>query len=595
MPGHRVRAKQILNAKLNWGNMQKSKLVITTALSFIFSSTMFVSAQAKKLKIPENRVIEVYQIPDLSEAGGTVAAGSGPGGPNDPADLSRYQVTSKTYAGTILTMQGMLDEIRKKSPDKTLNPKVRIFNSAKPEGRAINRDLIIISTGLIQALTGQGPIIKEAPEKLDISDTDGLSSLSFILAHEYAHLLYGHHILYKQKEDETRGFTKLIAGSLQVMHTAQSLNREFGGGLNKEFVQANKTLNAAAISTPWVEAELYRYSYAPFRKQAEQMADYMASDLLSNPDNPSPKYNAQRGAQPMRGLYKIYDNSVKAQMKRLAKDAGKTATVASKQMAASAPLVALNGGDVGAFLSANLKAVAIAFGAKQLLGRLSKKRTHLYYSAEKRVDAIDEYYGAFYPVKNEKASAAQMAANMAFAAMFEKENSAAAAADQAIVFLTRGDIEGAAKALASVTGTEKYTDTKYITASGHVTFAQGNFGAAISNYNKVKNKGDVTEQVFRRLSQSYMLQENPEMAISTLDEGMQTFSTETYIAEKIGLLVVLERDEEALVVYEQCVALGDKKLAKVCKTQAKPILETETEDDGLLKGVGGLLKKGTGL
>ncbi len=52
-----------------------------------------------------------------------------------------------------------------------------------------------------------------------------------------------------------------------------------------------------------------------------------------------------------------------------------------------------------------------------------------------------------------------------------------------------------------------------------------------------------------------------------------------------NLGVTLERPEEAIATYEECVALKDKDLTKTCKAEVQSVLEPGTEMKGLLGGI----------
>ncbi len=578
--------------------MSAKNLCLKVGLFLACASQPF-TAIAKSPKIPEQTVISTYSPPTIDTSGASAYAGSGPLDPQDPLDLRRYETTSRTYSATIRMLDQIMLEVMQAAPVKSIRPKIRVLNQQKVEAKAYGTDLIIVSTGLLKALTSANvpEDVKEKDlDKFQFSEEAKLNSLAYILAHEYAHLLYKHPIIYQQKEEETKGFTKAIGAGIQLLHATQTLNAQIGGtNMNQEFNDANKVLYGAAVASPWVEAELYRFQYSPYVKDAEQMADYMATDLLTSSTFGPPKYNAEDGAQLLRGLYEAYDDSVDAKLKRLGKEAADTAKDASLKMAATAPNVALSGGDVGSFMEGHLKLAITTFGLKKLFGRLNKGKVHLYYSSDKRVDAVEEYFDAFYTAETPEMSASSLAFFEKFKSTFTEENTPAAAAEQAMEFLAKGDIEGALKALQSVTSADRLQNTQYLKASGDVAFANAQFGQAISYFNQAKLKGDVDMQVFRDLSKSYMMLENETMAINALDEGMEKFGTEAFIVEKISLLVILNKDEEVMTTYAACKALPDEDIVKECYKTAKPVLEPDKGKGGFLKSIGDTVKDTTGL
>lgn len=177
--------------------------------------------------------------------------------------------------------------IRTNSPVSSINPEVQIYNTKLPVGHAINQNLITLSMGLFTAISefyrGDNKIQTQA--------------LAFILAHEYAHLLYDHPKKYKEKKKQTDvlGF---LTKSYDVMRSANTIQRNYTGSTAPGFHKAEQGIMAGIVASPWIEAELYRSTYAPYRKKEEMKADFMAFDLLQPGPSQEETYDPMLGAEP---------------------------------------------------------------------------------------------------------------------------------------------------------------------------------------------------------------------------------------------------------------------------------------------------------
>ncbi|MGB6318193.1 MAG: hypothetical protein WBG08_06110 [Litorimonas sp.] len=551
-----------------------------------------------KPKIPEARVIDTYEYPDVDlpapEAGAEAPAfGPGLAARYSPEDMARMEEISRQYRGTVIFLEGILRDIRRNSPRPEINPRIMITDNLRPNASAPSKDLILVSVGLLNVLSGVEPYnhdnqTEEAPVYLDLPLEDRHNALAFHIAHEYAHLLFQHPIIFAKREKDTRIFTDLVAAGFTGLAIANEVNGMTGGGMSSEISDAAKVLRSSAVATPWIEAEMRRYAFAPFRKDAEQLADFMAMDLLASPDDPEPKYDPSKGAQPLRSIYEEYDDSLKAKMKALSKEVEATLERSAERIANVAPAALLGGGNVGQASLNMLKLGAIEFGAKQLIGRLDKDKIHLYYRASKRVDAIDEYNALFYDAQVEAADA-QLAGQFAsFMDTYTQEHSAPAAADRAMALLGLGDVEGAEKALRSITDGSGANNTDYVSADGHVAFAQGNYIVAASHYERVRHKADVSVEVYSQLASSYLYSNQPEQALRTIDAGMERFSFEQFAFRKIGILLDLERNDDALGVNGRCQAVESKSVRKDCARAVKHLMEPDKPN--LLGGIGKALE-----
>lgn len=554
-----------------------------TVLALFAVSSYAVTAEANP-KIPEARVMTTYTVPTIDENGEALAAGSGVGRQFSIDDLARLDATTRNYPSTVRDLERILSEIRRRSPDLSVNPKIKISNIPKASAYAINQDLIVVSVGLLQALAGEAPhgqILDEDEDlKFDLDPEEQTNALAYILAHEYAHLLYRHPQVYAKKQKDTKIFTDMVAAGFAAVQIANQVNATVDVGLSDEIQEANEALMIGAVASPWVEAELYRFAYAPFTKESEQLADYMAIDLLSDVKNTDTVFQARKGAQPLRGLYKDYDDSLEGKVKALGKEASKSMEAASERILSAAPATLFNGGNMGGLVKDNLKLAFLDFGLKQLMGRLNKQKVHLYHRSSKRVDAIDEYYSIFYKEAEETADAGLMASFASLMDNFSRENTPTAAADQAMSFLLQGDLKGAKEALESVISGNKYSNTDFISASGHVAYAEGKFEEAVGHYSRAISNADVAMDVYSKLAHSYAFQDMEGPALQTLDKGMEVFGKDAFIIEKIQMLLRFDKPDEALALNGQCQASENKSVRKACEKSIEHLLAKE--DNGPL-------------
>lgn len=566
-------------------NYQSAQLV-----ALISAVLMTISvAEAKKPKLPDARVITQYEKPYTIETStSNLSAGSGQETSFTQADLSRIGVVSDSYPKTIAIMESILQDIRANSPDQSINPKVQLFNSASPEARAINSDLIIIATGFFSMIS------EHFPDEKQQSD-----ALAFILAHEYAHLLYGHPRLYKERQDDTVITDDLTTG-YQMMKTVQATHSQIGGTNNEAFYSAEKAYMGATVASPWIEAELYRAVYAPYVKEQELLADFMASDLLSDPENPNTKFDSRSGSSPIRSLYKSYDDSMRGKLKNLAKDVEKTMHTEVKNMTVAAPAAAVNsingGTNFGAQMTKHLKSAGVRFGLGKIKQRLDRKNVHLYYSAKDRVKAIHDYTDLFYPAREETLSGGDLAM-FGISGTFAAEHTPSSAATQAMTFLARGDIDGAANALDQVTEEKRFDNIQYLVASADVALAQLELEKAIALYRQAIRRIDAPVRAYSSLSKAHMRAGNDDKVIEALDLGARKFSEHEFIVQKIDAQIALGRNEDALMTLQYCQSLGDESLYEQCEHAAEAAMPKPPADEnensggfGLGKALGDVIK-----
>lgn len=540
-------------------------------------------ALAAKPKIPEQTKISTYDASEFRPEDGGVIGGDSPAfgpasGPKTQfteADLARLNIISSAYPSLTKFLEDLIKPVIDAGPAPHIRPNVRIFNSQSQEARAINPDLILVSTGLLTAIR-------------DMYRTEGSSrpndappppgreqdAISFFLVHEYAHILYGHPRRYRERHDATLVSKPLLQG-YAGMTFAQSVSTSYGQAAPADFGKAQKGYMAAIVASPWIEAELYRASYAPFQKEEEQTADYLAVDLLLRPA--TPLADAAKGAAPIENFYPSYDDSLKAKLKSLSKDVGETLTTAATSIVASAPAQLI--ADPSGF-GAMAKGQLIYFGAARVIGwlknRVDKNKVHLYYSGDDRLKAINGYADLYY---KEKLSAPETLAafgapskSKQFIAAFDQEHTPTAAAEQAAAFLAKGDVEGAKKALESVKCKAPCRNIPYLMAAGDAAFAEGQISTAIVKYQQARNLKEAPPQAYASLARAQLRAGLSEDAIMTIEAGVKKFGAPTFIVQKIEAFASLQRKEEALAALEECKALGRKDLTETCEAAAAPVL-----------------------
>ena len=559
--------------------MTQRTSVLRVALSVSALAIVCAPAEAARIKIPKEIVLETYQQPAglLNEPveGAAATAASGPARAFTRADFARLGVVSRSYPETIAKMRNVLDYIRQRSPVPGLNPEIQLFNSELPEARAVNKDLIVVSTGLLKALEEE-------------SDQTRADALAFILAHEYAHLLFDHPQAYQTQLEKTN-VSKQIGEGYAALKKVQLTHYQLSGESNKAFYDAEKAFMGAAAASPWVEAELYRAVYAPYVKEQEQLADYLAADLLSDKETPETPFDAKNGAEPIRSLYKVYHSQARDDARALAEDLNETSLTAGRDIAAAAPatLASGNADQLETIAVTRVKLGLAHFGLKTIGKRLDRSRVHIYYSADRRVDAIGTYAAQFYPprpVDVSNATLSRFAAARAargVGASFKNEHTASAAARQAMTFLARGDVAGAEKALKDVSNENAALgNIAYLVASADVAFAKGDLARAIELYRKAIRRDDAPVRAYINLSKSHLRNGNEEKTLEALALGEKRFSKREFIVARIDAYVVMGREEDALAAYGECQSLGDDALAKRCARAADAYLKPDKENGG---------------
>ena len=539
------------------------------------------AAHAGKPKLPDKIVIDAYSVEEFKPLeDGAAAPGAGGATTFTSADLGRLRIVSGGFSGMTAYLNGVVKEIAANGPAPEIVPEVKIFSSQSEEARAISPGLVVVSTGLLSAVGAYDAFVAEQSGDKTNAASD---ALHFFLAHEYAHILYGHPRRY-QETANAENISEPLTQGFQLMTEIEALDARYSGEQAPELQKAKKSYMSAMAASPWIEAELYRSVYAPYVRGEEQMADYMAVDLLKQPKL---KTDPRRGAEPIAKFYKNYDASIKAKLNAAAKDVGETMETATKSIVAAMPEQLMS--DPDSFESM-AKQQLIFYGGAQMMTwlqrRLDKDKVHLYYSAADRLKAIEAYNDHFYgrPEEEEDASLANFGAvvdrskSEQFTNLLRSEFTPVAAAAQAMEMLAAGDIEGARKALASVECLN-CANVEYLMASGDVAFAAGDLTGAIGFYRRVIHSADAPLWSFTALSRAHLRNGNSAKAMEALDLGARRYSEQEVIVQRIEVLLSDDRKEDALAMLEQCRAFNEQALTSACEKAAEPAMPKPEKED----------------
>ncbi len=299
------------------------------------------------------------------------------------------------YQESRAILQEYVALIARLGPRKDIVPRVTLVLDERPNAFAVSSEQISITTGLVSQIANS---IKE--------NKDAGFELIFLLAHEYGHILFDHPRRYAKKIQPV-GFEHFFGSALQVAVTINRFTGAAGAGavVNKDVLSG---IGGAISLSPYLEAELHRYVYGPYVKDAESLADFVAVDLFDRLNEFDKKKNPDkfiavdpRVASAFLSQMEKYDNSVVGQLQQGAKRLGKDLEQSMNAFAKTVPDTIMQSGPEAVWQNAQN---SLAKGAgKWILDtiskRFSKEEVHIYYSAEKRVKAINAYADKFYPLK----------------------------------------------------------------------------------------------------------------------------------------------------------------------------------------------------
>lgn len=391
-----------------------------------------------KPQIPAQPVLSVYQQTISTEKLDIkpVAAGLGPIGPAMPAQLEETGINPALYQGTLAALQTYVRAIASVGPRPDIIPRIRFKLDPRPNAFAVSGEEIQLTTGMFKLIQEN---IQANPE--------AIQQLLFLLCHEYSHVLYDHPRLYGAKDKDV-GIAKIAATAIKVASTVNDLSAKSGGSTVFDR-RVMGTMQGTLALSPVIESEIYRVSFAPYHKEQESLADFAATDLMRKLQR-----GDARDAIGILTVYEQYDNSLVGQLKEGLKNLGSALKGSMEQMRAAAPaLLAKNG--PGAVLRQAENSVLKAI-MNTLTGiiqrRLNRNTAHLYYSREKRGDAVKLYADKFFPrtavaasaeTTNAWASRFKVTAPIQLANTFDSEFGPDDAAQKARMLLLKQDGIGA--------------------------------------------------------------------------------------------------------------------------------------------------------
>lgn len=559
-------------------------MVLKAARVLVFSVTLSALATSALAgpKIPERPLIEQYADYDVPETGPNeengpldwlVLPAASPG--LSPTVIGAPEVNKTVYANTYRNVQSYIDAIVKIGPRPDITPKIMILSSPRAEAFAPQLDTIVITAGLLDALYPESPT--DAEEFASASE-----AFLLILAHEYAHLLYNHPAEYKAKRRKINP-GEVLGSMMSVAKALSPITSMIGGDAAKLNNDAIGGLFAARSLSPVIEAELVRAVYAPYRKEAELMADFMAVDLLVRLDNVNPR----AGAEYFYNVDPTYDNTVVGQM-----NAGlKRLKEQEKTLMEEVSLMAIDSGlsmDPKRFqkqLEARAAKSLITF-LGGLLGRRYLKEPNVYYSSDKRADGIKEYYDTFYEDDQEELSDAALAAlgiptGSNFAEAYFDEAAYDHAAREARLLFYQGRYEKAREVLYVVPDRRNAPSAEFHYIDGLLWQQEGDFENAAITFERAITKPEVTFEMFSALSSTYMVMDMPEKAAEALDKAERAFGESKVIISKINLLISQEDLEGATALAQRCSETYPETIGKACLKQI-PEDDDEKEFLGVL-------------
>ncbi|OYU14550.1 MAG: hypothetical protein CFE37_10075 [Alphaproteobacteria bacterium PA4] len=340
--------------------------------------------KAGGIPLPDKPVLDTYDKAVVTEklAIAPVAAGFGPMAEPLTDEKQRPQIDPLAYAGTIYRLQGIVNAIAKAGPRPDIVPRIRLEFSARTDAYTPSNSEIVLTTGVL-AMVSQ-----------NTTDVDAqLQRLVFLLGHEYAHVLYDHPNRFAQKSKPVP-VGDLISTGLVLFAAVNQLAgpQQDGGSLISQDIIGG--LQGALALSPLIELELHRIGYAPYRKEQESLADFASVDFFGKRRL---AYGDPRSASKVLDAYEKYDDNLIAQLQKATKTLESRLKTNLSAFAEAAPDSLMNGGLQSTLDMAKGRILAaIVEAAMDIIKRhFDKDKIHLYYSSDRRIEAISAYAGNF--------------------------------------------------------------------------------------------------------------------------------------------------------------------------------------------------------
>lgn len=315
-------------------------------------------------------------IQKMAAGGGFSTAGSALGLSSQVLNTPAGRLDLVSLPGVENELQRALSSFAAAWPYTQLARQPRILFRASDayDAYALPDNTIVISTGVLQAAESDSEVL-------------------FVLAHEYAHLLMGHHLT----PDEGGGASKGLVGAVSTIYAAGSFvsqlrsNRGSLSAVDLQKVEA-ASKKAAALT------EALRFAlddiFTPnWNHQQEDEADALALDLLIRSNSSIDSY-----ANVFARLEKVMSqqSSSRAKGRQAAEGMEKALAQTMKTITSPQFLGSIQSGNVGGFAKMGGK-LALGLGASALsgAGSLVKGDTHL--PPEQRRKGLAAYFQAGYP------------------------------------------------------------------------------------------------------------------------------------------------------------------------------------------------------
>jgi len=566
--------------------------------------------------LPETTLLASYE--DYQASGEIVLDATVPGfvpgadyEPLTPEVLARMDATTRGYPRVTAVIDRILDDILAASPRPELRPEVALRSAPSANASAPRADLIILTTGMFSALMCAEDL-ERTGDCLIMPDDRRIDALAFVIAHEYAHGLLGHPHQFSQRQEELRiadDLATLLAGAATLQQVAGS----YGVDMGEDYQSLTEGLGVALVASPVIEGELYRGAFAPYARQAESDADFLATDILMQTN----KYDPFVGSEALRDLFPRYNSVVTERLETALEASADRAQAYSGVMLASVPDAVLSNNSQA--LGSSFRQVLITEGIQlglHLYGLFSQTDdVHLHFAGEARADAVSEYGalfsyprpsmvvsldafgvqsgGGFDPQAYARNTAVKSDLGVELREGWAQESRPLLAAQRARELMALGDLDGARSELDAVSGGEAVTE--YLMAQGQLNLAMGEYLRASEWFLNATRQPDATHEAWAGLATGRFKRDQFERALNTLDEAERLFGEDVLLTERIRFLAVSDPDQ-AVAISARCDAAYDTESEQQeCRLAAPVTAMTAVDESGPDQaeptGPGGLLRR----
>jgi hypothetical protein len=486
-------------------------------------------------------------------------------------------------------LQKVADDIADLGPRPDLRARVYLSSQNMAEAHAVflspgGKDgIIVLSTRLMQSLRD---LSQNTP-----GQTDDMTQqyLSFIIAHEYAHLVLNH----PQQLNKAESVYKNIGQALQLAGVAFAIIRKIQVGpeasyseKQREGQKAATVLLAAQFAGLIAATEGTRFLFPIFHRSVDRDADMLAVDILKRSQNRDPV----TGVESLRIFRKQNEQNVK-RSGAISEDAQKSVQTATALLVELAPDLAR--GDQTQF-EGKLKLAALSLVGGYALRKLKEHEmmidAHLHDSPEDRELLVNSYLQTFYgkdalsaaaPTVNFAAAKQAMAkagpeasSTMIATVDFKKvgaEVDGLISTEAAQAAMARGSLAEARRQIdLSLKSPIKGTVDVQLVAGG-ISQAEGNHDIAIKHFRNVIAAGYRPDFVYLSISDSQSFKKDHAGALKTIAEGIAaTGRLNDFILRRMEIHRDMKNEKAVQADLEACMALKDTRLTLQCQAAAEP-------------------------